>query len=170
MKVLAIDPGYGRCGIAVLEREGHTDTLLYSVCIETPADMDFAERLGTVAKEVRGLAQKHHPNALAMEKLFLGKNKKTAMRVAEVRGAILAVAADAELPVFEYAPSEIKSAATGSGSADKEQVIKMLHALVKIDARNRLDDEYDAIAVGVTHLASYRMRAARTLHSEPKQS
>lgn len=175
MRVLAIDPGYGRCGVALLERppaqagQGGKDALLYSDCIETPASMDFAQRLNTVASECRRLMREHAPDCLAMEKLFFAKNQKTAMRVAEVRGAILTLAGEHALPVFEYSPSEVKSAAAGHGSADKKQIIKMIHALVKIMKPIRLDDEYDAIAVGVTHLAMHRSLAARALQSEAEK-
>lgn len=167
MRVLAIDPGYGRCGLAILERQGGKDILLYSECVETSAETEFAERLNTVAGACRTLIAEHSPDCVAMEKLFFAKNAKTAMRVAEVRGAILAIAGEAKLPVHEYSPAEVKSAAAGHGSADKAQVIKMIHALVKIMKPVRLDDEYDAIAVGITHLAMYQTRAARGLHSAP---
>ncbi|MBI5644661.1 crossover junction endodeoxyribonuclease RuvC [Candidatus Kaiserbacteria bacterium] len=153
MRVLAIDPGYGRCGMAVLERNGTKDTLLYSTCVETPAKSDFSERLRTVVAACERLLHEYHPNVLAMEKLYFASNKTTAMRVAEVRGAVLHVAAAAGVAVSEYTPGEVKSAAAGSGSADKKQIATMLHALVKIDKHIQHDDEYDAIAVGITHLA-----------------
>ena len=157
MKVLAIDPGYGRCGVAVLERNGsEKETLLYSACIETPKDTEFTARLGTVANECARLAKKYKPDAVALEKLYFSTNQKTAMRVAEVRGALIQAATSLGIPVFEYTPREIKSAAGGHGAAAKEQVAKMLHALVKIEKEIKHDDEYDAIAVGVTHLARHR--------------
>ncbi|KKW17437.1 MAG: Crossover junction endodeoxyribonuclease RuvC [Candidatus Magasanikbacteria bacterium GW2011_GWA2_50_22] len=78
------------------------------------------------------------------------------MRVAEVRGALIQLATSLGIPVFEYTPGEIKSAAGGSGRADKQQIAKMLHALVKIEKEIKYDDEYDAIAVGVTHWARHR--------------
>lgn len=168
MKVLAIDPGYGRCGVAVLERQGGKDALLYSGCIETSAKKDFAERLSMVALECKRLMELYDPLCVAMEKLYFAKSRTTGLKVAEVRGAILALAGELSLPVYEYAPSEVKNAAAGYGGADKKQVIKMLHALVKIDKPIRLDDEYDAIAVGVTHLAQHTMAAAKTLHSKAK--
>ncbi|MHB1086918.1 MAG: crossover junction endodeoxyribonuclease RuvC [Minisyncoccota bacterium] len=166
MKVLAIDPGYGRCGVAVVERQGNADVLLYSDCIETSPTTEFTERLNTVAAECRRLIRSHTPDCLAMEKLYFAKSRTTGLRVAEVRGAILSIAGEASLAVFEYSPSEVKAAAAGFGGADKKQVIKMLHALVKIEKPVRLDDEYDAIAVGVTHLAMHKMLAARALHSK----
>lgn len=161
MKVLAIDPGYGRCGVAILERIGAKDVLHYSDCIETSPHSDFTERISTVAERCEALLKEHSPDCIAMEKLFFAKSRTTGLKVAEVRGAILALAGSAQVAVFEYAPSEVKSAAAGYGSADKKQVIKMLHALVRIEKAIRHDDEYDAIAVGVTHLACARSLAIR---------
>lgn len=153
MKVLAIDPGFGRCGMAVLERVGTKDHLLYSACVETSAQSDFNTRLQTVVEACEHLLCVHAPDCMAMEKLFFSANQKTAMRVAEVRGALLSAATAAGVPVHEYTPGEVKSAAAGWGGADKKAVATMLHALVRIDRPIRHDDEYDAIAIGVTHLA-----------------
>lgn len=156
MRVLAIDPGYGRCGVALLEKVDGKAVWIYSDCIETSAKDAFPERLAAVASACAILVKKHKPDALAMERLFFNSNQKTAMHVAEVRGAILHVAATAELPSFEYTPGQVKSATTGYGKADKKQVTSMLHMLLKIEKEVQHDDEYDAIAVGVTHLAHAR--------------
>ncbi len=137
------------------------EVLLYSDCIETSPDSEFSARLNTVVRECQRLVKVHKPDCIAMEKLYFAKNQKTAMRVAEVRGALLSLAGSAEIPVHEYSPGEVKSAAAGAGNAGKEQVAKMLHALVKIDKVIRHDDEYDAIAIGVTHLALARSALAR---------
>jgi crossover junction endodeoxyribonuclease RuvC len=162
MRVLAIDPGYGRCGIAVLERSSAGDAVIYSDCIETSAADAFNDRLAAVAAECERVLMRHEPECLALEKLYFAKNRTTALKVAEVRGALLSMAAARDLPVHEYAPSEIKSAAAGSGNADKAQVAKMLHLLVRIEKPIRHDDEYDAIAVGLTHLAHSSTLAARS--------
>lgn len=156
MKVLAIDPGYGRCGVALLEKVDGKAVWIYSDCIETAREDDFPERLAAVASACALLIEKHAPDALAMERLFFNTNQKTALHVAEVRGAILHAAAQAELPSFEYTPGQVKSATTGYGKADKKQVTSMLHMLLKIDKTITHDDEYDAIAVGITHLAHAR--------------
>src|SRR3989338_6341148 len=102
MRVLAIDPGYGRCGVAVIEKDAGKEELLYSACIETSVTSEFPERLRTVADECKRLLKKYAPDALALEKLYVTKNQKTAMRVAEVRGALINVAASAHVPIFEY--------------------------------------------------------------------
>ncbi len=158
MKVLAIDPGYGRCGVAVVEKNGGgKEILLYSACIETPAKAEFADRLAQVSGECARLIKAHAPDCLAMEKLYFQTNQKTAMRVAEVRGALINEAQGAGIEVFEYTPGEVKSAAAGNGSADKKAVARMLHTLMKIEKEIRHDDEYDAIAIAVTHLSRARL-------------
>jgi crossover junction endodeoxyribonuclease RuvC len=156
MRVLGIDPGYGRCGVAIVEKTATKDTVRYSACVETPATADFSVRLRMVIDHIERTMREHAPEALAIEKLYFSANQKTAMRVAEVRGAILSSAAAHGLPVFEYTPGEVKSAAAGSGRADKKQIASMLHLLVHIPHVIKLDDEYDAIAIGVTHLARAR--------------
>lgn len=156
MRVLAIDPGYGRCGVALLEKTSGKEKLIYSACVETSTKTEFPLRLAAIADECSRLLTQYRPDALALEKLYITKNQKTAMRVAEVRGALINAAAQVGVPVFEYTPGEVKSAAAGFGGADKRAVIKMLHALVTIRKDIRHDDEYDAIAIGITHLARVR--------------
>lgn len=156
MKVLAIDPGYGRCGVAVVEKDGGKERLIYSDCIETAGGDEFPERLAAVAAECARLLDEHVPDCMALEKLFFQKNQKTAMHVAEVRGALIQIAAERDIPVFEYGPGEVKSATTGSGRADKQQIAAMVRMLIKIEKPIRHDDEYDAIAIGITHLARAR--------------
>lgn len=158
MRVLAIDPGYGRCGIAIMERQTSAAVLIHSECIETSAKTDFPERLGEIVSRSERLIDAHAPTCMALEKLFITKNQKTAMRVSEVRGALIALSAGRGLPVSEYTPGEVKATAAGWGGADKRQVAKMLHALVRIEKPIKHDDEYDAIAVAITHLARSRTR------------
>ena len=155
MRVLAVDPGYGRCGFAVVEKSGGArENLLYSSCIETSAELDFPQRLLKIADACSDLLKKYRPDCLALEKLYFSTNKKTAMRVAEVRGALTRAAAEQGVGVFEYTPGQVKSATAGSGRADKQQIAKILHALISIEKNIKFDDEYDAIAIGITHLAS----------------
>ncbi len=154
--VLAFDPGYERLGVAVVSRVDGRDTLLFSDCLRTSASHPFTERLGELITEVEQLIETHHPTDVALETLFFNTNQKTAMRVAEVRGALLALALKAGLSVHEYAPSSVKVAITGSGASDKRQVTTMVTRLVALDDSQRVDDEYDAIAVGLTCLAHHR--------------
>lgn len=154
MKVLSVDPGFARCGIAIVEK-GDRETLLYSACVETAPETPHEERLRRVADTCRDLIHTHAPEALALETLYFAKNSTTGLRVAEVRGAILAEAARAGIPVFEYAPSAVKVAVAGHGAARKEDIQRMIGLLLRVH-KDALDDEFDAIAVGLTHLACAR--------------
>ncbi len=159
MKVLAIDPGYGRCGMAVVEKTSNGEILLFSDCVETSAADSFPDRLGAIVAKSIQLADMYRPDAFAIEKLYFSTNQKTAMRVAEVRGALIEAAVERDIPVFEYGPGQVKSAVAGSGNADKQQVSRMVRLLVKIEKKVRHDDEYDAIAIGITHCALVRTHA-----------
>ncbi|MDO8623938.1 MAG: crossover junction endodeoxyribonuclease RuvC [bacterium] len=157
MRILAIDPGYERLGIAVVEKlPRQKEQLLYSSCVRTLKAIPHAERLLKIATEVRKVIDEFEPEGFAIETLFLGVNQKTVMPVAEARGALLVEAARAGLKVFEYTPLQIKVAVTGYGKSEKHQVMEMVKKLITIPSQKRLDDEYDAIAVGLTCLASAR--------------
>jgi crossover junction endodeoxyribonuclease RuvC len=156
MKVLAIDPGYGRCGIAVLEKENREGILLHSDCIETDTIETFPDRLTTVGEGIEKILDEYSPASVAIEKLFFNTNQKTAFHIAEVRGMILYIAKRKHLEILEYTPLQVKIAITGSGVASKTQIIAMLPKLISMPNKKMLDDEYDAIAVGLTCLASVR--------------
>jgi crossover junction endodeoxyribonuclease RuvC len=149
--VIAIDPGYDRIGIAVLAG----DTLVHSECF-VPETKEFEERLLAISKRIRELVRECEPRALAMETLFFSKNVKTALQVAEARGAIILTAKEMDVPLFEYSPQAVKIAVTSVGNADKKQVIAMIEKLITLKPRKRFDDEYDAIAVGICHIAHTR--------------
>ncbi len=154
MKILAIDPGYERIGIAVIERlPKQKDKLLYSECFKTSAKIPFHKRLTCIGNEVEIVIKKYKPISLAIEKLYFTTNQKTAMGVAEARGVIIYSASRNGLMVFEYTPPEIKIAVTGYGKADKRMVLNMVPKLIKIEKQTNSDDELDAIAIGLTCLA-----------------
>ncbi len=164
MRILGIDPGYERLGIAILEKEkwqNKKERVVFSECFKTSSDFEFHKRLGLVGKEIERVIKKYKPEMLSIETLFLNTNQKTAMRVAEVRGTILYVAQKEGLEIFEAAPPEIKIAITGYGKADKAQVIKMVKMLVNFEEKKdkksiESDDELDAIATALTAFARAR--------------
>lgn len=152
MRILAIDPGYDRLGIAVVEGNPSKPVLVWSDCI-LPDKGAPEERLAHVARAMSQAIVTYAPEALGIETLFFGINKKTALGVAEARGAILAIAGAASLPVIECTPVQVKLAVAGYGGADKKAVARMVPRLLLLDKKKRLDDEIDAIAVGITALA-----------------
>ena len=159
MRVLAIDPGFGRCGVAVLEGSATCPTLLYSACIETDSKQSFPERLLAVANEIVHLIEKHTPDTIAIEEIYFTNNAKTAIHVAEIRGMLIYVATARTIPLVEYNPLTVKLAITGYGRATKEQMTRMVEKLVHITTTLKYDDEYDAIALGITSLAHARHNA-----------
>jgi crossover junction endodeoxyribonuclease RuvC len=155
MKIIAIDPGYERLGVAILEKvSGNKETLLFSECFKTLTKEKHEKRLALIGEEISKLIKKHKPEALAIETLFFETNAKTAMRVSEARGVVLYEAAKNGLMVKEFTPLEIKVAVTGYGKSDKSQVISMVNRLIKIDKEIKHDDEYDAVAIGLTFFAT----------------
>jgi crossover junction endodeoxyribonuclease RuvC len=157
MIILAIDPGYERLGVAILEKQkAGKEILLYSDCFITPKNVAHSERLKMVGNEINRLIEKYSPDALALETLFFSKNQKTALQVAETRGVILFCGALHSVTIKEYHPADIKIAVTGYGKSDKEHVTAMIPKLIAIDKKIRYDDEYDAIAVGLTYFATER--------------
>jgi crossover junction endodeoxyribonuclease RuvC len=156
MKVLAVDPGYDRAGIAILEKIDNKEHLLFSDCLMTDKKKDLNERIFSLGKELERIILKYKPDSLAIETLFFNKNIKTGIGVAEARGVIIFLAKRYNCEVYEFGPEEIKVAITGYGNSDKAAVISMVKRLVVNAPEKALDDEYDAIAVGVTCLAHYR--------------
>ncbi len=174
MIILGIDPGYDRLGIAILEKpvKGR-EKLLFSSCLTTSSKETIYSRLLKVGNEISNILEEFTPDALAIETLFITKNQKTAMRVAEARGIIMYEAIKKNIPVFEYSPMQIKMAVTGDGTSDKLRITKMVRALIsmapllennkkgpepsKPPVKPLLDDEYDAIAVALAHSAMYRV-------------
>ena len=157
MKLLSIDPGYERLGVAVIEKlVKQKEVLLYSECFKTSAKLPHHERLALIGNKIKDVVKKYKPEALATEKLFFSGNQKTAMLVAEARGVILYTASSLGLDVFEYSPADVKIAVTGYGKSDKNQMICMTKKLICVPAGKNSDDEFDAIAIGLTHYAIHR--------------
>ncbi len=152
MKLLSIDPGYERVGIAIIEHQ-QKDVLIFSTCFKTSAKLPFYERLEIIGREIEKLIKKYKPEALAIEKLYFAANHKTVMGVSEARGVIIYCSSRNGLKIFEYTPSQIKVAVTGYGKANKEMVMSMVPKLITITKETNSDDELDAIAIGLTCLA-----------------
>lgn len=146
MRILGIDPGYDRIGIAIIEDK----ILLHSECFVTSRDDNFHTRLKEIGKKIHEIIKKYSPDIMAIESLFITKNQKTAMKVAESRGVISYEASLLNIPIHEYSPPQIKVAVTGHGGSDKSQIIKMIPLLIKTKNKKAQDDEYDAIAVALT--------------------
>lgn len=156
MLILSVDPGYDRLGLAVLEGgNGVREKVLYTECFSPSVDKNtsFDKRCLAVGNRICQLIKKYSPDILAIENIFFNKNQKTALQVSEIRGIVIYEAAKAEIKVAQFSPLQVKVAITGYGRSDKRQVENMINRIVKIEQAGKLkDDEYDAIAIGLTAL------------------
>lgn len=165
MKILSIDPGIGKCGVAVLEVKGQKEKgktgqakelkLIFADCIETDKKLPMEKRLQELKEGLEHLIEKYKPQEVAVEELFFAKNVKTALLVAQARGAILLESAEKNLPVFEYQPLEVKMALTGYGRATKKQVQEMVKLTLGGETIVQ-DDTADAVAVAICHLQTQK--------------
>lgn len=146
MKILGIDPGYGRCGFAVLDGAQQTPALVTFGVITTTPREDFSSRLLEIAEDFEALLDRHHPDVLSMEDLFFVENVTTGMQVAQVRGVLLYLAHKAGLRILEPKPVEIKQSFTGNGRASKVEMKKMVRMMFDLEASPKIDDAADAIA------------------------
>jgi crossover junction endodeoxyribonuclease RuvC len=156
IRVIAIDPGYDRCGIAILEKNNNSkEKLIHSYCEETDSKSLFTNRLFQVISKIEQMVLEYKPEYFIIEKVFFSNNKKTAMHIAEARGAMLYLAKRCGLKIKELHPNEIKTAVTGDGRSTKDQMIKMIQLITGFKDKVK-DDQYDAIAIGIAFLATYR--------------
>jgi crossover junction endodeoxyribonuclease RuvC len=150
MRVLGIDPGSRRCGYGVVaRRDGRLVVLESGVLV--PGARPMAERLALLLDGLGDIIARTGPAEVAIEQIFAGISPRSALALGQARGVAMAVAARAGLPVFEYQPSEVKLALTGSGRAGKAQMMRTARALLGVAAV--LSDEADAVALAVCHLA-----------------
>lgn len=151
-KIIAIDPGYDRCGVAIVSEVSGKPTVIFSDCITSEKTDEQYLRLASIFNQIETIFKKYKPSHMVIETLFFSVNKKTAIKVAEARGAIMTLAGVNSLPLIELSPQAIKIAMTGTGNATKEQVQKMVRLTVSLPKESKLDDEIDAIALGVAGL------------------
>ncbi len=158
MRVIALDPGYDRLGVAIMDNTSGTDVLIYSTCLHSNKTASIPDRITDIGQQFLKLLNSYQPDTMAIETLFFNNNQKTAIAVAETRGALLYLATTHGCRVVEHHPQEIKVATTGYGKSDKTAVIAMVKRLVVNCPTDALDDEYDAIAIGITCLAVHGRR------------
>jgi crossover junction endodeoxyribonuclease RuvC len=159
VRVLGVDPGLGRTGVALVDGHPGALRLVHSACLQTPAGIDDSERLFRLSELIGAVVAEQRPAFAAVERLFFSTNRTTAMRVAEARGVLLCALAAAGVPVAEYTPNEVKESVAGYGAARKPQVLRMTMRLLSVEHIEGPDDVADACAIAVCH----HHRAALTL-------
>jgi crossover junction endodeoxyribonuclease RuvC len=159
MRVLGVDPGLTRCGIAVVDGAvGRKLTCVEIGVVRTPVDADLAIRLLAVSDAVEEWLDRHEPDVVAVERVFSQYNVRTAMGTAQAGGVVALSAARRGLTVAFHTPSEVKAAVTGSGRADKAQVTGMVTKLLGLTEKPKPADAADALAIAICHVWRAPMR------------
>jgi len=153
MRVLGIDPGTERLGFAIVEKFSGSETLLEAGLISTKIKDANGKRLLYIQEELGKVLERNEIDLAGVEKIFFSKNVSTAIRVAEARGVVLALLAKHNIPIREYAPTEIKSATVGYGNATKDQVSKMVQTILRLASPLTPDDVADAAAIALTTIS-----------------
>ncbi|MGN0858795.1 MAG: crossover junction endodeoxyribonuclease RuvC [Stenotrophomonas sp.] len=159
-RIIGIDPGSQRTGVGIIDvaADGRVSPVWHGPLVLLGAD-DFPLRLKTLALGLRDLVAQYRPDEVAIEKVFMGKNADSALKLGQARGAAITTLVLHELPVAEYAPTEIKLAVVGRGGAEKTQVQHMVSLMLGLSGKIQADAA-DALAVAITH-AHVRATAQR---------
>jgi len=154
MIIIGIDPGYDRCGFAVLQKESAKLSLLDFGIIKTDKSDGFQTRQAEIADDFQALVTKYQPTIVSIEDLFFAQNVTTGLKVAQIRGVITYLATKANCQVIEPKPVEIKSHFCGNGKADKAAMKQMAQMTFGLKESPSIDDAADAIAAA--HFAAFR--------------
>ena len=151
MRILGIDCGSERTGYGVIESDGRRHRLVVSGVVKTSAQESFDARLVKISRGLREVIESHRPEAAAVEEVFYGKNVRTLLKLAHVRGIALLAIAEAGIGLGEYSPLEIKMSVVGFGRAEKQQVQLMVKSLLGLSQIIESEDASDAVAVAICH-------------------
>lgn len=174
MRVMGVDPGLTRCGLSLVESTGGRKVTALDVdVVRTDASMALGERLLRIADAVDHWLDTHHPEAVAIERVFSQHNVSTAMGTAQAGGVIALAAARRGIDVAFHTPTEVKAAVTGNGSADKAQVTEMVTRILALQAKPTPADAADALALAICHCwrapMMARLAAAEAAAAEQKR-
>jgi crossover junction endodeoxyribonuclease RuvC len=158
--VLGIDPGISSTGYGLVEARTGNLRMVAGDVLATDEHEALERRLGCVMRGIEKLIEEHEPSALAVEEIYFGRNVRTAFAVGQARGAVLASAGRCDVPCFSYTPQQIKRAVCGAGGAGKQQVQRMVAALLGLSEPPRPDHVADALAVAICHASSEPARIA----------
>ncbi|TML30338.1 MAG: crossover junction endodeoxyribonuclease RuvC [Actinobacteria bacterium] len=151
MKVIGIDPGTASCGFGIVhEKDGRLRAIDHGWW-QTPAAQRPELRLKTIFDAVAGLIEAHRPDAVALEESFVGADARIALSVGQARGAVMVAAANAGVDCTEYPPARVKQVVCGYGRAEKQQVQKMVKAILSMSAAPKPSHASDALAVAICH-------------------
>jgi crossover junction endodeoxyribonuclease RuvC len=159
VRIMGIDPGLATIGFGILDQRGNQLVPVDFGCIKTEADLPVATRLKQIYDACTYILQEQQPDVVAIEKLFFNRNVTTAMSVSQARGVMILAIEEAEVPITEYTPMQVKSAVTGYGQAEKKQVQEMVKMLLSLPRVPQPDDVADALALAICEAHSDALHA-----------
>ena len=170
MKIFGIDPGSERTGYGCIEVLGSRHHLVICGSISAPAHSTFPEKLKHIHAALAALLDRHRPDCVAVEDIFHARNVRSALKLGHARGVILLAASQAQVPIWEYAPAEIKRAVVGYGRAEKSQVQQMVKVLLALDEAPTPHDVADALAVAICHVHNGTGAIVERARAEPART
>lgn len=159
MRVIGVDPGMTRCGYGIVEVRSGISRHLASGTIRAEADEAPERTLYRICISIERLIEEHDAEAMAIERLFVNRNTRTALGVAQAMGVAMLAAAESGIGVTQYTPSEVKAAITGTGTADKLQVAFMVRAMLRLQGEVDSADAADALALALAHAHGAKLRS-----------
>jgi crossover junction endodeoxyribonuclease RuvC len=162
LTVLGVDPGTAATGYGIVVARGQTLSAVCGGVITTAAGEPLERRLGAIFAQIGELLDEHRPQAIAVEDIFFGRNVRTAFAVGQARGVVLGAAGLRDTPCFTYTPQAIKLAVCGVGQAPKDQVQRMVAALLSLESPPEPDHAADALAVAICHSNHARLGSVRS--------
>lgn len=156
MIILGIDPGSIACGYGIVQVNKRKIIAAGCDTIKPGANAPLPERLTTIYQEINKVIEEYQPSVAAVESIFHGKNIKSAFVLGHARGVLLLALAEHNIPIYEYAPREIKRSVVGNGNASKQQINYMVQQILSIDLSDASHDATDALAVALCHFNKNR--------------
>jgi len=156
--VLGVDTGLSRCGYGGVGRRGGELEARLGGVIRTDPDLDLPERLRILHAELRAVVAEAAPDAVVVERVLFQTNARTAMATGQAAGVALLAAAESGRPVVQYSANEVKMAVVGYGAASKDQVQRMVGAVLGLAEPPRPPDVADALALAICHLGAGALR------------
>ena len=156
MRIFGVDPGSAHTGYGCIETDAVRHRMVTCGALSPPARAPFPEKLRSIHDGMAKLLRECEPDAVALEDLFYSRNVRSALKLGHVRGVVMLAAAEADLPVTEYAPAAVKRAVVGYGGAEKQQVQQMVSLLLGLAEPPDTLDATDALGVAICHAHTVR--------------
>ena len=167
MRVIGVDPGSRSCGYGILESNNGDLKHVVSGAISPPQSYSLSKRLQVIYSSLSEIIQIHSPQYMSVEEMFFAKNAKSAIKLGQARGVAMLAGENAGLQIYEYAPTRVKLAVTGSGRAKKFEIMKMVSYVLGIDDFEKSDIS-DALAIALCHINISKYPDLTGLDIKPK--